>query len=144
MAEDSTDPLIPPTAKATAAAADGLDTAVAAADTVNPPDASANAESGQTLPPLTEILHDTDHFEQFFSADGKKRVKCLWCSHDMPLHATKLLCHAARIKGKGVKICQAIVPKPHRDRYLNLYEKKLRGQNKKSGELFVLTHPFLC
>lgn len=116
MAEDSTDPLIRPTAEATVAAADGLDPPHAAADTANSPDASANAGSGQTLPPLTEILHDTEHFEQFFSADGKKkRVKCFWCSHDMPLHATKLLCHAASSKGKGVKICQAIVPKLHRD-----------------------------
>jgi hypothetical protein len=76
------------------------------------------------LPPLTEILHDTDHFRQIESDDGgKTRVKCMWCNHVMPLHATKVLHHAARVANKGVKICTGVVPKAHRDRYQDLYEK---------------------
>ena len=132
MATDESELLIPfPLDEETAAAVAGADATAAAPS----PDASVAAASAQTLPPLTEILHDTEHFQQYLSSDGKKRVKCLWCQHDMPLHATKLLHHAARIANKGVKICSGLVPKPHKDRYANLYEKKLRGANRKSGEL---------
>ena len=130
MATDDSELLVPfPLDEAAAVA--GADATAAAPS----PDASVAAASAQTLPPLTEILHDTEHFEQYLSSDGKKRVKCLWCQHVMPLHATKLLHHAARIANKGVKICSGLVPKPHKDRYANLYEKKLRGANRKSGEL---------
>ena len=133
MATDDSELLVPfPLDEAAAVA--GADATAAAPS----PDASVAAASAQTLPPLTEILHDTEHFQQYLSSDGKKRVKCLWCQHDMPLHATKLLHHAARIANKGVKICSGLVPKLHKDRYANLYEKKLRGANRKSGELIAL------
>jgi hypothetical protein len=56
----------------------------------------------------------------------------------MPLHATKVLHHAARVANKGIKICPGVVPKVHgdryRDRYQDLHEKKLGKSNKKASE----------
>ena len=64
----------------------------------------------EKLPPLAEILHI------------------------VPLHATKVLHHAARVANKGVKICTGVVPKAHRDSYQDLHEKMLGKSNKKASE----------
>ena len=85
------------------------------------------------LPPLKEIFHDAEHFVRFFDRDGKARCRCNWCNHDMPYHATKVLCHAAGVSGKGVKTCGGNVPKEHKDRYVALYEKKLGAKARKKG-----------
>ena len=108
-------------------------TVVAAA----PPATSPLSESThEKLPPLAEILYDTEHFHQIEADDGAKtRVKCMWCNHVMPLHATKVLHHAARVANKGVKICTGVVPKAHRDRYQDLHEKKLGKANQKASKL---------
>jgi hypothetical protein len=90
-------------------------TVVAAAPTATSPLSESTHEK---LPPLAEILHDTEHFRQIEA-----------------LHATKVLHHAARVANKGVKICTGVVPKAHRDRYQDLHEKKLGKANQKASKL---------
>ena len=134
MADDEGSALLEPSLALTEAALAGDDTPTHSAAAP----AGAASASAANLPPLTEILHDTEHFQQLLHK-GKKKCQCTWCGHLMPVHATKVMWHAARGRNKGVKICNGSVPKEHQDRYRDLYETKLGQKNRKSGEFGYFT-----
>ena len=76
--------------------------------------------TNKKLPPLAEILHDTEHFHQIESDGGKMRVKC-------QVHVVQS-CHAPP---RHKEICTCVLPQAHRDNYQDLPEKKLGKQTKK-------------
>ena len=108
--------------------------------TMNAPvGAAALLSAAITLEPLVEIFHDTEHFRTFYDNDEKPRWQCLWCTEDYGGHnATKCLHHAARIRGKGIKICSGDIPDNHYKRYYNLYEQKMGAKSKKNGKCCFL------
>ena len=99
------------------------------------PGAAKGAEVDATLPPLAELLDDTEHFRTSTNANGVKRIHCNWCGLDMS-NVTKLLHHVNLVKKQGVKVCTANIPKPHKQRYFALYEKKMGAKNRRSGKYF--------
>ena len=114
---DLTSPSAPPPALPTF----GKTTAVAAA-------------GAALLPPLYEVLHDKDHFRVWTNELGTKRIECLWCTHDFPGNATKMLYNVCGISNKGVKVCCGCIPQIHKQRYLDLLDCKENSKGKKAGE----------
>ena len=89
----------------------------------------------EALPPLLELFRDTEHFSTYFDNDGKPRWRCGWCNVDFAGHnATKALHHIVRVKGKGIRVCDAQLPAPHYKRYFQLYEKKMGAKSTKAGK----------
>ena len=89
------------------------------------------------LPPLAELLDDTDHFRTFNNSNGTKRHECLWC-HKECSTVTKLLAHVNKVRNRGVTLCTTIIPEQHRKRYWDLWEKKEGKKISKLGEYFAL------
>ena len=50
-------------------------------------------------------------------------MKCKHCGLIAAYNATKLLHHAAKIKGRDIKICTAAHPEKNRQQYLTLYQR---------------------
>ena len=94
---------------------------------------------GVGLPPLAEILDDTDHFRVFTHSTGNKRYECLWCHHQCS-HVTKLLAHVNKVKNKGVKLCSEVIPDKHKKRYWALWERKEGRKTSKNGECSNWSH----
>ena len=91
------------------------------------------------LPPLAEILDDTDHFFMFNNSNGNKRYECLWCHHQCS-NVTKLIAHVNKIRNRGVKLCTEVIPEQHRKRYWDLWERKEGKKISKLGECFDLCY----
>ena len=100
----------------------------ASVDALTPAD-----DENVTLPPLSKLLDDTDHFRAFTHTNGNKRYECLWCGHKCS-HVTKLLAHVNKIKNKGVKLCSEVIPDQHKKRYWALWERKEGRKVAKNGE----------
>ena len=101
-------------------------------------DAQVAAPAAASLPPLSEVLHDTEYLRVWHNASGTKRIQCLWCNRDFPGNATKILFHLCGIKGKGIAPCVGNVDPIHRQRYNNLLERKASTKGKKNGEVFFM------
>ena len=80
------------------------------------------------LPPLAEILDDTDHFRMFNHSNGNKRYECLWCHHQCS-NVTKLIAHVNKIRNRGVKLCTEVIPE----------QQQKEGWQKGLGKVGILT-----
>ena len=100
----------------------------------------ATAAENTVLPPLSEILDDTDHFRSYVNDRGKKRLVCLWCDKECS-NVTKLLYHINKVAGEGVAICKATIPDQIKRRYFDLLERKIGAKSRRNGEYILL---FLC
>ena len=101
--------------------------------------ATGAAGAEDELPPLCELLDDTENFRAFTNESGKKRVQCLCCKKDFS-YVSKVLSHVNLVKNQGVSLCTGDIPENYRRRYLELYERKVGSKNKKNGECVY----FLC
>ena len=100
--------------------------------------APATAAGAAALPPLSEVLHDTENIRVWNNASGTKRAECNWCHKDFPCNATKLLFHLCGVRGKGIAICSGAIPTIHRQRYRDLLHKKESSKGKRTVSCFLL------
>ena len=100
--------------------------------------ATAAASTAARLPPLHQILDDTEHFTPFVNAAGLKRIRCRWCDKDFVHNATKVLFHVCRVKNKGVAPCLGCIPDHHMQRYLDLHHKKDTRKNQRAGKFNII------
>lgn len=77
------------------------------------------------LAPLARIFDDPK-INAVYTDNGKEAWKCGWCNVTFqPKHATRALIHVNKVRNKGIKICPALIPDEHRERYRKLYESTL-------------------
>ena len=139
MSSDDSDYVLSPTDEVQEALING--TAAEAASAVNAATAAAAAAAAlpARLPPLFEILQDSEHFRRYESNSGTRRIECLWCNKDLPGNATKVLHHVCRSNGKGVAPCSGTIPPIHKERYFDLLHRKEGRKNSRAGELIFYT-----
>ena len=77
--------------------------------------------------------------EQITSTDGKKKMKCGNCGLIATRNATKLVHHAAKKTGGGIKICPAILPPEMQKLYDDLFDTTMSKAASPKGKGIICT-----
>jgi hypothetical protein len=86
---------------------------------------SDDSDASETpLPALLTVWHDTKFSTHYNEDNGQADGWiCGWCTGCFrPKHATRVLFHCLRIKGRGIKPCTALIPDKHLNRLQALYD----------------------
>ena len=85
--------------------------------------------TGAPTPRNANSIWNDRYVTRVACAGGKEGWKCGWCNMIFyTLHATRVVCHMAKVKGNNIAICKAIIPPSDLARY-----QAIRGQSTKSA-----------